>query len=101
MNSSTNSATGTFVAAPLIGFATQSIAAAITTRRLGSDDTFDEQLQSTIGESCIVITRVVSLLKQFAAGVDFKVKMLDARGKRIKMTIWDTGCCLDGLLCHS
>lgn len=36
-----------------------------------TDDTFDEALQSTIG-------------------VDFKVKMLNARGKRIKLTIWDT-----------
>ena len=36
-----------------------------------TDDTFEEQMQSTIG-------------------VDFKVKMLDREGKRIKMTIWDT-----------
>lgn len=36
-----------------------------------TDDCFDEQQQATIG-------------------VDFKVKMLDAGGKRIKMTIWDT-----------
>eukprot|EP00752_Nemacystus_decipiens_P008451 g7554.t1 len=36
-----------------------------------TDDTFDDHLQSTIG-------------------VDFKVKMVDAGGKRIKMTIWDT-----------
>mmetsp|Transcript_31071 Transcript_31071/g.41078 ORF Transcript_31071/g.41078 Transcript_31071/m.41078 type:complete len:205 (+) Transcript_31071:126-740(+) len=36
-----------------------------------TDDTFDEHLQSTIG-------------------VDFKVKMLDASGKRVKLTIWDT-----------
>jgi len=36
-----------------------------------ADNTFDEHLQSTIG-------------------VDFKVKMMDAGGKRVKMTIWDT-----------
>ena len=35
------------------------------------DDTFDPHLGSTIG-------------------VDFKVTMLDVRGRRIKMTIWDT-----------
>ena len=35
------------------------------------DDTFNESLQSTIG-------------------VDFKVKMLDVEGKRVKVTIWDT-----------
>jgi Ras-related protein Rab-18 len=35
------------------------------------DDTFDPHLGSTIG-------------------VDFKVKMLDLRGRRVKMTIWDT-----------
>lgn len=36
-----------------------------------TDDTFDDHLQSTIG-------------------VDFKVKMVQMEGKRIKMTIWDT-----------
>lgn len=36
-----------------------------------TDDTFDDNLQSTIG-------------------VDFKVKMMQVDGKRIKMTIWDT-----------
>jgi len=36
-----------------------------------TDDTFEEQMQSTIG-------------------VDFKVKMLEREGKRLKMTIWDT-----------
>ncbi|KDO23052.1 hypothetical protein SPRG_11899 [Saprolegnia parasitica CBS 223.65] len=36
-----------------------------------TDDTFDDHLQSTIG-------------------VDFKVKMMQVDGKRIKMTIWDT-----------
>ncbi|EQC36174.1 rab family, other [Saprolegnia diclina VS20] len=36
-----------------------------------TEDTFDDHLQSTIG-------------------VDFKVKMMQVDGKRIKMTIWDT-----------
>ncbi|RLN96609.1 hypothetical protein BBJ28_00000128 [Nothophytophthora sp. Chile5] len=36
-----------------------------------TDDTFDDNLQSTIG-------------------VDFKVKMMQVDGKKIKMTIWDT-----------
>eukprot|EP00640_Fibrocapsa_japonica_P005153 CAMPEP_0113936284 /NCGR_PEP_ID=MMETSP1339-20121228/3227_1 /TAXON_ID=94617 /ORGANISM="Fibrocapsa japonica" /LENGTH=204 /DNA_ID=CAMNT_0000938699 /DNA_START=177 /DNA_END=791 /DNA_ORIENTATION=- /assembly_acc=CAM_ASM_000762 len=36
-----------------------------------TDDTFDEHLQNTIG-------------------VDFKVKILDVEGKRVKLTIWDT-----------
>ena len=36
-----------------------------------TDDTFSEQLQSTIG-------------------VDFKVKMITVNGKKVKMTIWDT-----------
>ena len=37
-----------------------------------TDDTFDENLGSTIG-------------------VDFKVKMVDAEeGKRVKLTLWDT-----------
>ncbi|CAM9102147.1 unnamed protein product [Heterosigma akashiwo] len=36
-----------------------------------TDDTFDEHQQSTIG-------------------VDFKVKMMDVSGKRVKLTIWDT-----------
>jgi hypothetical protein len=37
-----------------------------------TDDSFDEHIQSTIG-------------------VDFKVKHLDMNGKRVKLTIWDTG----------
>lgn len=32
---------------------------------------------------------VVCLLS--TTGVDFKVKMMDVEGKKIKMTIWDTG----------
>lgn len=36
-----------------------------------TDDSFDDHLQSTIG-------------------VDFKVKVMEADGKRIKVTIWDT-----------
>mmetsp|Transcript_6245 Transcript_6245/g.9066 ORF Transcript_6245/g.9066 Transcript_6245/m.9066 type:complete len:226 (+) Transcript_6245:89-766(+) len=36
-----------------------------------TDDSFDEHIQSTIG-------------------VDFKVKHVDASGKRVKLTIWDT-----------
>ena len=36
-----------------------------------TDDTFDEGMQSTIG-------------------VDFKVKLVEVNGKKIKVTIWDT-----------
>lgn len=36
-----------------------------------TEDTFDDHLQSTIG-------------------VDFKVKMMQIEGRKIKMTIWDT-----------
>lgn len=31
------------------------------------------------------------LLKSNALGVDFKIKLLTVGGKRLKLTIWDTG----------
>ncbi|CAM9616185.1 unnamed protein product [Discosporangium mesarthrocarpum] len=47
-----------------------------------TDNTFDDQLQSTIG-----VDFKASLGIRCAGGT---VKMMDAGGKRIKMTIWDT-----------
>lgn len=34
---------------------------------------------------------LLSSLQQFVAGVDFKVKMININGRKIKLTIWDTG----------
>jgi Ras-related protein Rab-18 len=65
-----------------------------------TDGYFNDNLQSTIGGS--VLISILSLWHRLIlsiillAGVDFKVKVMDATGpdgrpKRVKVTIWDTG----------
>jgi Ras-related protein Rab-18 len=53
-----------------------------------TDDTFDDNLQSTIGKfNPLPFTKITN---NMYLGVDFKVKMMQVDRKRIKMTIWDT-----------
>ncbi|POM69715.1 Rab18 family GTPase, partial [Phytophthora palmivora] len=54
-----------------------------------TDDTFDDNLQSTIGKDGSMRWSGILLIKG-CTGVDFKVKMMQVDGKKIKMTIWDT-----------
>lgn len=37
--------------------------------------------------------RIIFFIARTRAGVDFKIKLLTVGGKRLKLTIWDTGNC--------
>ncbi|KAL9290854.1 Ras-related protein RABC2b [Arabidopsis thaliana] len=47
-----------------------------------------EDLAPTIGNLSFVLN---SLRARILTGVDFKIKQMKVRGKRLKLTIWDTG----------
>ena len=54
-------------------------------------DVFDHESTSTVGTcvACCVCSR--ASLNKFFTGVDFKVKAVELSGKKVKLTIWDTG----------
>lgn len=56
-----------------------------------TDDTFDEHLQSCVRERGDPLPQRSRAPRCSTIGVDFKVKLITAHGKRIKVTIWDTG----------
>jgi Rab family protein len=48
---------------------------------------------SGVGKSSLLLSFISSSVEDLAPtiGVDFKIKQMKVRGKRLKLTIWDTG----------
>ncbi|XP_015209139.1 ras-related protein Rab-12 isoform X1 [Lepisosteus oculatus] len=58
-----------------------------------TDDTFCEACKSTVGEGMTASRRLDGspwCLLSLPAGVDFKIKTVELRGKKIRLQIWDT-----------